>query len=189
MRKHLDAPTEGTRAVISPLHQQDETQFMTVKREAAFHEAGHAVVAYFSKFHRVVGPINLAQYGSGEIFVALSKGKVTAAGKQIDESLSRQPDVAVDLAIVLCAGLVCERLAEEREADIKSNADCAMPDHELMRQVLQSANLSKKFDCHELKSKQLLDQHWSLVVELADALYSARSMDALSIEEFIDARV
>ena len=81
---------------------------MTIKREAAFHEAGHAVTAHRSRFHALVGPINLRQYGAGGIFVSLSKSKLQTAGKPTDASSQKDKEVAIDLAIILSAGLVAQ---------------------------------------------------------------------------------
>lgn len=116
---------------------------MRIKREAAFHEAGHAVAAHRSSFHNIVGPIDLGAYGSGEIYVSLSKAKLQAKGKTVDASSSRDKEVAIDLAVILAAGLIAERLAEENGLGVTANPECATPDHELLRQQLAYAGLSK----------------------------------------------
>lgn len=159
---------------------------MTILREAAFHEAGHAIAARRSKFHDLVGPINLQQYGAGEIFVSLSKSKLRAAGKSVGLSSQTDQDVATDLAVVLCAGLVAERLAEEQIPGIKANPTCAKPDHDLVRQQLASANLSTHVDSHETVARHLLESEWSLLTSLANFLYDNVASDPTDVIGFIE---
>jgi hypothetical protein len=159
---------------------------MSVKREAAFHEAGHAVVAYRSRFHNIVGPINLAAYGSGEIFVSLSRTKLQTQGKTPTAAAARDKEVAVDLAVVLCAGLAAERLAECREPGIVASPECAVPDHELLRQQLAGAGLSQKFDRHEQAARQQLEAEWPLVLALANHLLEKTYVGAADVTAFIE---
>jgi hypothetical protein len=160
---------------------------MTIQREAAFHEAGHAIAAHRSKFHALVGPINLQQYGAGQIFVSLSKSKLLAAGKSVAAKSQTDKEVATDLAVVLCAGLVSERLAEERSG-LKANPNCAIPDHNLMKQHLINAGLSTHFDRHEASARQLLDATWALVTSLANLLYEKVLIAPIDVIEFIEQR-
>lgn len=158
---------------------------MTIQREAAFHEAGHAISAHRSKFHAIVGPINLQQYGAGEIFVSLSKRKLQAAGKPVAAASQKDKEVVKDLAVVLCAGLVSERLAEEK-IGLKANPNCAIPDHDLMKQQLVNAGLSARFDHYETSARQLLETKWALVTSLADLLYKNVVTDPVDVIEFIE---
>lgn len=159
---------------------------MTIKREAAFHEAGHAVAAYRSRFHNIVGPINLAEYGAGEILVSLSEAKLAASGKPTDPSVQSDKEVAVDLAIVLCSGLVAERMAEKRNTGLKANPKCAEPDHIIAVQQLSGAGLSKKFDLHEQAAGKLLESEWDLISALADYLFENASVQPVQVLEFIE---
>lgn len=158
---------------------------MTIKREAAFHEAGHAIAAHRSKFHALVGPINLQQYGAGEVFVSLSKKKLQAARKPVTAASQTDKEVATDLAVVLCAGLVSEHLAEER-AGLKANPNCATPDYELMKQQLVNAGLSARFDHHETSARQLLEAEWALLSCVADFLYSNVVSDPVDVIDLIE---
>ena len=159
---------------------------MSIKREAAFHEAGHAIVAYRSRFHNVIAGINLERHGAGEIFISLSKKKLAAAGKSLELAALLDPEVAIDLAVILCAGLVAERIAEERDDSLKADSTCAVPDHRLMEQQLEAAGLPKKFDTHEDVAKALLISEWALVDALAERLFKRISVDAVEIREFIE---
>jgi len=162
---------------------------MTVKREAAFHEAGHAVVAHFSKFHAIVGRVNLGEYGAGTIHISLSKRKLSESGKNEGLASQKDKDVTADLAIVLSAGLVAERIAEEMEPGLSANPTCAEPDYQLMKQQLEGAGLSRKFDRHEKAAKKLLQDNWDLVRKLADHLFEKQSVEAVDLHDFIEARI
>lgn len=159
---------------------------MTVKPEAAFHEAGHAVVAHRSSFHNIVGPINLAEYGSGEMYVSLSRAKLQAQGKAPNALAAKDKEVAVDLAVILAAGLVAERLAEVREQGIIANPECAAPDHKMLQQQLAESGLSKKFDRHEDAARQLLETEWPLVAALAAHLLERISVMPADVTAFIE---
>lgn len=161
---------------------------MSIKREAAYHEAGHAVAAYRSKFHNVIGTINLADYGAGEIFIFLSKSKLATYGKSNDQKLQYDKEVAVDLAVVLCAGLVAERIAERLGDGITANTACAEPDHSLQKAQLKMAGLSQNYDLHETTARCLLESEWSLVAELAAMLLKKTSVDAIEVIEFFESR-
>jgi hypothetical protein len=167
-------------------HLEFEDTIISIKREAAFHEAGHAVAAYRSRFHFIVGPISLAGYGSGEIYVAQSRSKCVAAGKASDHSAQKDPEVAADLALVLSAGLVSERIAHERDPAIRPNPECAIPDHDLMRQQLARAGLSKKFDQHEKTARELLESNWALVDALAEFLLARVNVQPEEVLKFIE---
>ncbi|OUJ14855.1 hypothetical protein HK27_13005 [Acetobacter orientalis] len=161
---------------------------MTVKKEAAFHEAGHAVAAHLSKFHAILGGINLENYGAGEIFVSLSRRKLVANGKAADASSARDKEVVADLVVVLSAGVVAERIAEMKDSDLSANPQSAEPDHELIKAQLESAGLPEKFDRHEEAAKRLLEENWDLVNELAEYLFENKSVEVVDLLEFIEAK-
>lgn len=159
---------------------------MSVTIEAAYHEAGHAIIAHRSRFHRVVGPINLASYGSGESFIALSRSKCAMARKAPDATAQCDPEVATDLAIVLSAGLVAERVAQKHDGNIRPNPGCAFPDHALLRQQLQGAGLPPTLDQHEAKAEQALESQWALLRDLAQMLFQNEAVGPETIEAFIE---
>ncbi|MEQ9346866.1 MAG: hypothetical protein RIG26_10530 [Thalassospira sp.] len=157
---------------------------MTIKKEAAFHEAGHAVTAHLSKFHSILGEVRLESYGAGEVYISLSKSKLVANGKSPDASSARDKEVAKDLAVVLSAGLVAECIAETKDLSLSANPRCAEPDHEYLKKNLEDAGLSKKFDRHEKVAKELLEKNWDLVQKLADYLFEKKVVDAVDLELF-----
>ena len=159
---------------------------MTIKLEAAFHEAGHAVAAHRSRFHNIAGPVNLAEYGSGELYISLSRAKLQAQGKALSASAAKDKDVVVDLAVVLSAGLVAEQIAESRQQGITANLECAAPDHDLLQQQLAEAGLSKNFSIHERTARQLLEAEWSLVAALAVHLFERVSVQSGDVTAFIE---
>jgi len=159
---------------------------MTIKREAAFHEAGHAVAAHRSMFHAIVGPINLAAYDSGEVYVSLSRKKLQANGKVGSAAAGADKGVAADLAVVLAAGLVSERLATAWEPGLTPMPDYAVPDHELLRQQLAGAGLPPELKSYEETVAQALQSDWRLVRALAEYLLRHVSVRPLDILEFIE---
>ena len=162
---------------------------MAIKREAAFHEAGHAIAAYRSKFHALCGPINLMNYGAGEIFISLSKSKLRAAGKSIDNSIQKDGEIVDDLATILSAGLAAEYLAEPKVDGFKADPACAKPDHDLIRSQLSNANLSVCIAQYESTAIKLLDSDWSLVTSLANYLYDNPISSPNGIIAFIERHI
>lgn len=160
---------------------------MTVKLEAAYHEAGHAVAAHHSRFHTIVGPINLLSYGAGEVYVGLNAGKCVAAGLPADARTALRPEVARDLGLILVAGLAAERIAAQRNDAIIPNERCADPDYQLLHQQLATAGLSKKTDNIEREAIALLTAHWVLVEELAEAMFSSGRMTPVEIRALLAA--
>ncbi len=158
---------------------------MDIKKEAAFHEAGHAVMAYLATYHGLVAGIDLKDYGAGEIYVGLLKSKCVSAGVPATAETAKRPEVAIDLGRVLVAGLVAELIAAERDESLSPNPICARPDHDLMRQQLMNAGLSKKFDRLEVVTRRTLEENWSAVDELAEFLLIHKSADISQIEAII----
>jgi ATP-dependent Zn protease len=160
---------------------------MAIKREAAFHEAGHAIAAYRSRFHNIGGSINLQDGGAGEVNVALSKSKLQANGKPVDRLAAQlDKEIIIDLAVVLSAGLVAERLAQEHGDGMAANPSSALHDHRFMRQSLAIAGLSKHFDRHEDAAKQILESQWDLVCSLAEYLFENESIRSADVMAFIE---
>lgn len=159
---------------------------MTIKLEAAFHEAGHAVAAWYSRFHSVVGPIRLANYGAGEAYISLSKSKTQAVGITPSEALRTDPDVVKDLAVVLVAGLAAEKIAAELNPDLTPNEECAKPDYNLLHQMLGGARLSKKTDRYEGLARDLLTSRWVIVEGLATRLFNEGAMSPVDIHEHLE---
>lgn len=159
---------------------------MTIKREASFHEAAHAVLANLSKYHAIVGDINLQNYGAGEIFISLSKSKCAAGGKPQDASAQKDKDVAKDLAVVLCGGFAAEKIAAKIDASLNPNEQCATPDYQLAEQQLQMAGLSKKYDVYQAQANQILEANWKAVETLANYLFANTSADPQQILDIIN---
>jgi len=149
---------------------------MAIKREAAYHEAAHAVLTSISKYHAIVGDINLLSDGAGVFYLSLSKSKCAAEGKPQDSSAQMDKDVSRELATILCAGFIGEQIASERDTTLTPNPECAEPDHTLAKRQLQAAGLSKKYDRYQSQARELLENHWNTVERLAEYLcanYSA----------------
>jgi len=142
---------------------------MKGRLEAAYHEAGHALLAYLSDYH-LMGPIDLKSAGHGGLYVGLSKAKCLQAGKKADPAIAREPEVARDFAVILVAGFVAEQIAAEKNPAVTPDAAFAVPDHENLARVLAAANLSRKTDRYEELARRKLTDHWDQVQSLANVL-------------------
>jgi len=158
---------------------------VSIKREAAFHEAGHAVMAYFARFHGIVGSINLEDYGAGEIYVALLSSKCAAEGLAPVPEAARRPDVARDLGLILVSGLIAEQIAAENDEKVKPNLSCSEPDHALLKEALANSGLSRKFDQLEDQARSVLREHWQAVEVLAAYLLEHVSADPIDIDQVL----
>lgn len=160
---------------------------MTIQREAAYHEAAHAVLAHKSNYHAIVGGISLVNYGGGYFDMSLSRSKCAARGKPQDASAQKDKEVAREFAILLCAGLVGEQIASELDRTLTPNPKCAEPDHALVQQQLEIAGLSRKYDLYQSQARDLLKQHWTTVERLATYLFTNRSASRDQVVAIIDA--
>lgn len=158
---------------------------LSIKREAAYHEAGHAVVASLAVYHGLAGPIDLKAYGAGSADIGLLKSKCALANVQAHEETAKLPEVAKDLGRILVAGLIAEQIASVHDNSIVPNAACANPDHEMLRRHLSNAGLSKKFDFLETESRKILEENWRAVEVLATMLYAQGSADLEQIKAAI----
>ena len=158
---------------------------MSIKKEAAYHEAAHAVTAYYSKFHYIVHEINLMNYGAGETFVSLSKSKCLKQGKQPTPETAKDKEVSKELAVILCSGYVGEQIASEHDASLTPSSSAAGPDYQIAMQNLKAAGLSHKLDFHHDNARRILEANWEIVEKLADHLLRQKRESAENIIEFI----
>jgi hypothetical protein len=158
---------------------------MAIKLEAAYHEAGHVVAAKRSKFHDVVGGINLEAYGSGQTDISLSKSKLQKAGKIPSSGSQRDKDVAQDFAVVMTAGFVAEEIAAEKNSKIVPNRQCADPDYSVLDGALVGAGLSRKTDRAEISARDLLLQDWDKVERIAALAFEKGGLTFTQLDELI----
>lgn len=161
---------------------------MTIQREAAYHEAAHAVLANLSKYCAIVGDIILLSNGAGELYVSISKSKCSAGGKPNDLSALKDGEVGRDFVVVLCAGLVGEQIAAERDDSLVPSPERAEPDHALVEHHLKMAGLSKKYDLHQAQAREILEKHWDAVERVATYLFSNGSATPGQVAAIIGAR-
>jgi hypothetical protein len=155
------------------------------EKMAAFHEAGHAVLAVASRFHNVVLPISI-QDAYGETFVSMSKTKVQASGRSPDvRAAQADPEIATDAAIVFLAGLASER----RHCQDKADASLSRNDYTLAERVLGMANVRTPFAELEVEAAKRVDQLWPVIVEFAEELHKRQWFDAVEALEFIKPRL
>jgi ATP-dependent Zn protease len=162
---------------------------MSIKKEAAYHEAGHVVVAAKSKYHNVVDGITLSAYGQGEASISLSKAKCLAECKTFVDakSIGKDKDIAREAAIIFMAGYQAELLAAAANPMLTANRSTADPDYELAAEVLARAELYERTDCAEQAATEILLQNWELVEKIANAAYSQSSLSFDELHEILNA--
>jgi ATP-dependent Zn protease len=158
---------------------------MSIKKEAAFHEAAHAVTAYYSKFHRLVLEINLRNYGAGEVFVSLSRSKCLRHGKAPSAGTTKDPDVSKELAVILCSGYAGEQIASEYDPLLNPSLKSADPDYQIAVQNLKAAGVSHNLDIYNEEARISLKSKWNVVEKLAEHLFEQKKETAENIIEFI----
>jgi hypothetical protein len=158
---------------------------MVWKAEAAYHEAGHAVLAHMSDFHVIGGPINLARHGYGGVVVGLSGTKCLAARKPATPDVARDPEVARDFAVILTGGYAAELTAAAFDPTLIPDLACAQPDYESVVEVLAAAGLSRRFDRFQAQAMARLSEYWPQVERLAQYLRLAGQCSAAGAESII----
>ena len=155
------------------------------EREAAFHHAGHAVATQLSDHHVLAAPLSIATYGDGEIVAALSRKKLTSAGKAADLSSRSDPQVASGIAVILCAGLASESLASEFDLQVSVRRSMSAGDIALAKAELRLAGLADDTAPYESAAKNLLSTHWAYVVSVADALLAEQTIEPARVHELM----
>ncbi|MFZ6732438.1 hypothetical protein ACO0LG_10985 [Undibacterium sp. Ji42W] len=138
---------------------------------AAYYQAGIAVVAHHSKYHRVIGDITLLNFGSGETFISLSRSKCIENGMPPHEESKNDPDVSKDLAIILSAGTVAEHIGSESDANIKPSKNASGSEYMKAVEKIKNTEHSQKYDFHHANARLELEKHWDSVERLAQLLF------------------
>lgn len=159
---------------------------MKIKLEAAYHEAGHVVAAKCSKFHDVVGGIDLEAYGAGRSNISLSKSKLQSAGKIPNPGIEYEKEVVQDLAVVLTAGHAAEKIAKQKNEALRPDRKCADPDYNLLDDFLQKSGLSRKTDRAENLAYELLSQEWDKVEKIAALSFEKGGLSFTQLSDLMD---
>ncbi|WP_363346255.1 hypothetical protein [Methylocystis echinoides] len=123
----------------------------------------------------------MKNYGAGELYISLSRAKLTAKGKPPTATSASDPEVALDLGMVLVAGLAAERIAAERDASLTPNPQCAEPDYELLRQELATAGVLDEISGLEGLVPKVLQANWDQIERLAEYLFEMGGADPETI--------
>ena len=158
---------------------------MTATREAAFHQAGHAVATHLSRFHVLVQPVSVDPYGTGEWTAGLSRRKLEAADKIVDPAARADPEVATSIATILCAGLSSELIAASKDAALDPDPARSSGDFALARQELRLSGLPEDLGPHESSAAALLAAHWADVERIADALCTTGRLEPREITDLL----
>ncbi|MCA1868492.1 hypothetical protein HW571_22715 [Agrobacterium genomosp. 3] len=157
---------------------------MSVKLETAYHEAGHIVLAWFSKYHTIAGGIDLTK-GSGQIpEIAVSKSKMSAAKKlPSKDTASNDNDVVREAAVIFTAGYQAELLAASINRSLAPDRGSADLDYQIVDAVLTNAGLQWDMRLAEAAADDLLRRHWVWVEKIAQRAFERRR---LTVEDLID---
>lgn len=159
---------------------------MNVLRHAAFHEAGHAVAAHHSRFHRLSGNTRIYDGGGGVAPVNIDPEKMAA--REAESILKRdfRLDIVRDWAGILFAGY-CSTSIAERMGLVRPNLPSgAGHDLDLMNRALKAVRLSAERT--EIFKKILDDllREWWAVERVADFLCTQRTATAQQVREMVD---
>ncbi|MEO7010306.1 MAG: hypothetical protein ABI156_14240 [Caldimonas sp.] len=157
----------------------------TPNREAAFHQAGHAIATHLSRFHILVHPVFVDPYGTGEWTAGLSRRKLEAADKTVDAAARTDPEVAISIARILCAGFSSELIAASKDAALRPDPARSSGDLALARHELRLSGLPEDVGPHESSAAALLAAHWADVERVAEALRAAGRLEPDEINDLL----
>jgi hypothetical protein len=147
-------------------------------RAAAFHEAGHALVAVHAEVIDLAGPVSIGTVGDGAVALQQNNGQIRALlGEDFEPD-----DVHRRFILAYLAGPVAERILAEREQLALSEAetnhagrfDKAMAEERMGRMQQPTGLESYLVATHDLLS----DWMWQGVVDFAEELLKERSLSA-----------
>ena len=161
---------------------------MTQTLEAAYHEAGHAVLAHLSDYHFVSGPVSVASFGGGLTDISPSKKRLKQAGKD-PASYDSDPEVAQEMAGILAAGLAAKHIAAAFHYDLSPNPTLSKPDHQLIAKITAAAGITSDITPYQYEAAGVLCVYWKVVATLANELDNQISIDAVEVGNIIDRAV
>ena len=144
---------------------------------AAYHEAGHVVLAVASKYYSLkCGAhefVAIGAYGSGDVAIRLNSEKCRRNQK---EPIDTDPDIAREAAVIMVGGYVAEQIlfeAKERDMQFTPSEECSRPDLNMARDALGEAGIVD-INWEEYKgiARLQLDRYWENVRSLAERLLS-----------------
>lgn len=158
---------------------------MRNRRQTAFHEAAHAVAAFHSKFHFQSGRIRVSEDGGG-VRITINKKKVAKYLEAQDRPIDLPREIAVDCAIIACAGLAGVEIANERDADIEFDRIGIGHDCERARRALLAVDLPIDLKVPRDRARTMLEREWWAVKKVATFLLSEDRADAQVVYEMIE---
>ena len=158
-----------------------------MKNLAAIHEAAHVVVAYLSKYHFLVKFINLTSDTNGETFVSLSNKKLINAGKKLNDSVLKEPELIEDAAIIFYAGFEAETLYCNNNA-VEIDISFSRNDYNNINSLIKNSNSPLKTSKEKLISNTriIIEDNWFAIEKIAEAILGSNNnilyaIDAIEI--------
>lgn len=154
--------------------------------EAAYHEAGHVVLAWLSPYHTVAAGIDLHNYGGGAAAISVSKSRCEAAGKPADERAAKDKDIAQTSTVIFMGGYQAELIAAEFNIALKPNRSCADLDYDEAAKLLADVGVGNMSDEAEQAANAVLRDNWNLVEKIAQAAFSKGSLSRFELLDILD---
>jgi len=155
------------------------------RRQTAYHEAAHAVLAYHSRFFRQSGRIRLGPKG-GEIRISVDRRKFDAFQTARSESEDPLPAIAEDRAVILCGGVVGAEIARRAELIPSHDTKGAVRDHAIAVQELEAAGLPVDLVPYYVRARKLLEREWWAIEKVAAFLSTTDDAEAEVVREMIE---
>jgi hypothetical protein len=158
---------------------------MSSHRITAYHEAAHAVVAYLSQYHGLIGGLSLTSPETGDALIRLSRKKLLAAGKQVDNTALDDPEVRIDAAVIRLAGYAAEEhyASMHPDQDVEPNKSFSANDYAEARGLIGDAGVRRL----EPQVRALVSSEWAAIQALAAKLEAEGVLEAIDALDLLNA--
>jgi len=177
----------------------------------AHHEAAHAVLTHISKFHSLIGAMQVSHpilnEGGDEIFpairlasehigdtrVLLSKKKLARAGKPTGLEVLTDPDYVEDASVIYLAGFAAElyycKLNAQLPKNYILNRTYSDNDYNAVKELISKAGLPKdKMSFYETQASAAVARNWRHIQEFAGIILNSNgnTVDAVDAMDYLD---
>jgi hypothetical protein len=161
-------------------------------KSAAYHEAGHAVIAVASRFHCVYRDISV-RTAYREAPFSVSKRKLIAAGKSRElAQMLADPEIAAESAMVFLGGGAAAEKYCGKNCGAKRAATTdalAKNDYEMTKTVLKDANIKTPLAALAPQAAEKVAELWPVITAFAEELFERKTIDCSEATEFISRRL
>lgn len=153
---------------------------------SAIHESAHAVAAYISKYHFLIGDISLQSDDLGETFVSLSKKKVIAAKLPVDLNvIMKNKDVLTDIAVIFYSGYFAEVFYSKKN-NLKVDISFSKNDFNTVMELEKKGGINLDKDEINQITVKLIEENWNAIEALANVLENKKKILAVDVIELLD---